>query len=135
MSDCNIFDGCDSGVIKEYLKAGKGSLEEPIMLKIYQSTTAGDPTKGIAKTFNYIFENTTAIVSGIAQNDLVLSGGIYQIGDVKVQLRQLLKEIDDKTQMPGDRMIWRGHEYRIVGRVSSNYVAGYVLYDYLFRRI
>jgi len=135
MDDCNIFDNCDSGVVKEYLKAGKGVMEEPITLKLYQSTSAGDPTKGIAKTFVYIQEITTAVISGIEQTDIVYSGGIYQIGDIKVQLRRLLKEIDDKTQCPGDRLIWRNDEYRPVGKISTNYLANYVLYDYVFRRI
>lgn len=135
MDDCNIFDNCDSGVIKEYLKAGKGIMEEPITLKLYQSTTAGDPTKGMAKSFNYILEPSTAVISGIEQTDIVYSGGIYLIGDIKVQLRRLLKEIDDATQCPGDRIVWRGHEYRPVGRIATNYLSGYVLYDYVFRRI
>lgn len=135
MADCNIFKDCDSGVVREYLKAGKGMLEEPIVIKFYLSTTAGDPTKGTAKTFVYKIEPTTAIISSIEQQDVVYSGGIYQLGDIKVQLRIELKEIDDKTQCPGDRILWRNHEYRPVGRISTNYLAGYVLYDYVFRRV
>ena len=135
MDNCNIFQDCDSGVVKEYLDVGKGSLEEPLTLKLYQSTTAGNPAKGIAKTFVYNYLPTTAIVSSVSQNDVVLSGGIYQLGDIQVQLRILLKEIDDATQSPGDRILWRGHEYRIVGRVSTNYMGKYVLYEYTFRRI
>ena len=135
MDDFSIISNGDFGIIREYLKAGKGTIEEPVILKIYQSTTAGDPTKGIAKTFVYTQEKTTAIVSGIQQNDIVYSGGIYQMGDIKVQLRRLLKEIDDKTQSPGDRIIWRNDEYRPVGKVSTNYLGGYVIYDYVFRRV
>ena len=135
MDDCNIFDKCDSGVVREYLKVGKGIIEEPIVLKLYQSTTAGDPTKGIAKTFVYTQEKTTALISAIEQADIVYSGDIYQIGDIKVQLRRLLKEIDDKTQSPGDRVIWRDDEYRPVGKIATSYLAGYVLFDYVMRRI
>lgn len=135
MDDCNIFDKCDSGVIREYLKVGKGVMEEPITLKLYQSTTAGDPTKGIAKTFVYVQEKSSAIVSAIQQNDIVMSGGIYQLGDIQVQLRRELRAIDDITQCPGDRLLWRGHEYRQVGHIATNYLAGYILFDYVFRRI
>ena len=135
MDDCNIFDKCDSGVIREYLKAGKGIMEEPVTLKFYQYTIADDPTKGIAKTFVYTQEVSTAIISSISQTDIVYSGGIYQLGDIKVQLRRQLKEIDDKTQSPGDRILWRNDEYRPVGKTATNYIAGYVLYDYVFRRI
>lgn len=135
MPDCNIFRGEDGGVIKEYLSVGNGSLEEPIMLKIYQSTTAGDPTRGIAKEFVYTQEPIGAIVGSIEQNDIVYSGGIYKLGDIKVQLKRQLREIDDKTQCPGDRIIWRNNEYRMVGKISTNYMGGYILFDYVFRRI
>jgi len=133
--DINLFGSQDSGIVKEYLKAGKGVIEEPILLKLYQSTTDGDPTKGIAKTFVYNQLTSTAVITAIEQKDIVYSGGIYQLGDIKVQLRILLKEIDDKTQSPGDRIIWRGHEYRIVGKIETHYLGNYVLYDYIFRRI
>jgi len=133
--NCNIFDDCDSGVIQEYLAVGKGSLEEPLVIKSYQSTSAGDPTKGIAKTFNYIITPTTGIVTAINQQDIVYSGGIYQLGDIRIQLTILLKAIDDGTQSPGDRIIWRGNEYRPVGKVATEYMGAYVLYNYVFRRI
>jgi len=135
MDNCNPFKNCDSGIIKEYLQAGKGVIEEPITLKSFVSIIAGDPTKGIAKTFAYNIAQTTAIISGIEQNDIIYSGGIYQLGDIKVQMRIQLNMIDDVTQNPGDRILWRGHEYRPVGKESTSYLSGYVLYDYVFRRI
>lgn len=130
--DSQITNG-DFGVIKEYLEAGL--LEEPVIFKIYQSTTAGDPTRGIAKTFVYINIPSTAIISNIEQSDVVYSGGIYLLGDIKLQTPRLLKEVNDSTQSPGDRVIWRGNEYRPVGKVSSSYIGSYLLFDYVFRRI
>ena len=135
MSNCIPWKCCDSGIIKEYLEAGKGIIEEPLTLKSYVSTTAGDVTKGIAKTFVYNTSSITGIVSNITQQDVVQSGGIYQVGDIAIQLTIELNMISDKTQNPGDRIIWRGHEYRPVGNIRTNYMSGYVLYDYAFRRI
>jgi len=129
----NIYTNGDFGVIREYLEAGL--LEEPVVFKLYQSTTAGDPTRGVAKTFVYISVASTAIISAIEQADIVYSGGIYKIGDIKLQTPRLLKEVDDTTQSPGDRVIWRGNEYRPVGKSASHYIGSYLLYDYVFRRV
>ena len=135
MDDCNIFKDCDSGVLKEYMGVANGNFEEPIILKLYTGTVAGDVTKGVAKIFTYTQEPYKAIITSIEQRDLVMSGGIYQLGDIHIQLRRELKEIDDKTGCPGDRIIWRNHEYRPVGKIATTYLAGYVLFDYIFRRI
>jgi len=135
MTNCNPFKDCDSGVLKEYLEMGKGNFEEPVTFKIYTSTVAGDPALGIAKTFEYNLVQATAIIAMIQQEDIVYSGGVYQIGDINVQSVRELKPIDDITGCPGDRLIWRGHEYRQVGNIATNYLAGYVLFDYVFRRI
>ena len=130
-----MYEREDKGIIREYIKEGKRPAGEPIIVKVYANTTAGDPTRGVAKTFNYALQKDFAVVTGISQQDIVYSGGIYQIGDIKVQLTRELKPIDDVAQTPGDRILWRGHEYRQVGRISTNYLESYVLYDYVFRRI
>jgi hypothetical protein len=125
----------DKGIIREYLKNGIPFAGEPLVIKQYLYTEEGDPTQGIAKTFAWSNINDFGVITGIEQNDVLYSGGIYQLGDIKVQLMRELKPIDDATQHPGDRIVWRGHEYKIVGRISTNYLEGYVLYDYVFRRI
>lgn len=135
IDNCNIYEPCDSGVIKEYFGIGEGTMEEPIVIKIYTGLSEGDPTKGIAKVATYTSEPCTALISGIGQSDIIMSGGIYQLGDIRVQLRKEIKVIDDATQCPGDRIVWRGHEYRPVGRIATTYMAGYVLWDYNFRRV
>jgi hypothetical protein len=134
MDNCNEFVNGDFGVLEEYMLS-IAPFQEPITLKLYTGTIAGDPTKGIAKTFTYNQRPYKAIVSNIMQKDLVLSGGIYQLGDITIQLDMELKEIDDKTGSPGDRVIWRNHEYRPVGRIATDYLAGYVLFNYAFRRV
>jgi len=130
-----MYEREDKGIIREYLKDGKRPAGEPIVIKFCTGTVAGDPTKGIAKTFAYSLVKEFAVITGIEQQDIVYSGGLYQIGDIKVQLMLELKPADDATQFPGDRITWRGHEYRQVGRISTSYLESYILYDYVFRRI
>lgn len=130
-----MYNDTDKGIINEYMGDGRTPAGEPVQLKIYVNTVDGDPTKGIAKTFEWNILNDFAVITSIEQQDVVYSGGIYQIGDIKAQLTRELQPIDDKAQTPGDRLIWRGHEYRQVGKISTNYLESYVLYDYVMRRI
>lgn len=130
-----MFKKTDKGIIKEYLKERHAVAEQPIVLKIYTGTTAGDPTTGVAKTFTYNTVKAFAVITAIQQQDVVYSGGIYMLGDIKVQMLRELAPLDDTTQSPGDRIVWRGNEYRQVGKISVNYMESYVTYDYVFRRV
>ena len=130
-----MYENTDRGIIREYMREGKRPAGEPILIKYYTGITAGDPTKGIAKTFTWNLVKEFAVVTSINQQDIVYSGGIYQIGDIRVQLMLELSPLDDSTQSPGDRIVWRGNEYRQVGKISTSYLESYVLYDYVFRRI
>jgi len=130
-----MYKKSDRGIIKEYLKEGKTPAGEPVILKIYRRTIAGDPTKGIAKTFDYNFVKDFAVITGVEQQDIVYSGGVYQLGDIKVQLIRELQPINEITQSPGDRLIWRGNEYRPVGKIDTNYLESYILYNYVFRKV
>jgi hypothetical protein len=130
-----MYEKIDKAIIRDLLKEGKVPAGEPVVLKIYVNTTAGDPTKGIAKTFVFNKIKDFAVISAVEQQDVVYSGGIYLLGDVKVQLTRELKPIDDSTKSPGDRLLWRGNEYRQVGKINADYLEGYVLYNYVFRRV
>ena len=130
-----MFNKADKGIIREYLRDGKIPAGEPIIIRLFKGVIDGDPTRGIAKTFDFATIKDFAVVTSIEQNDIVFSGGIYQLGDIKVQLMRELKPIDDTTQSPGDRVLWRGKEYRQVGRIATNYLESYVLFDYVFRRV
>jgi hypothetical protein len=130
-----VFRKTDKGIIREYLKEGKVPAGEPVVIRLYKGIIDGDPTRGIAKTFDFVTMKDFAVVTAIEQQDIVYSGGIYLLGDIKVQLMRELKPIDDATQCPGDRIIWREHEYRQVGKIATEYLEGYVLYNYVFRRI
>lgn len=130
-----MYEKEDKGIIREYMKDSTWPAGESIIVKNYVSTTAGDPTKGIAKEFIWRLTKEFAVITSITQNDIVWSGGIYQLGDIRVQMTRKLTPIDDKAGTVGDRVEWRGHEYRQVGNISTNYLESYILYDYSFRRV
>ncbi len=130
-----MFKKTDKGVIREYVKERHAVAEQPVTLKLYTGTVAGDPTQGIAKTFTYNYVKGFAVIAAVQQVDVVYSGGIYQLGDIKVLLMRELAPVDDKAQTPGDRLVWKGHEYRQVGNLAPFYLESYVFYNYVFRRI
>ena len=125
----------DKGIIREYLKECTVFAGEPVTLKIYKQMVDGDPTTGLAKTFEYTYIKDFAVITAINLTDVMLSGGLYIQGDIKVQLTRELQMTDDKTDSPGDRILWKGNEYRPVGKPSISYLESYIIYDYTFRRI
>jgi hypothetical protein len=124
----------DTAFIHEALSESVGSVSEPVLLKIQIGENPGNPAHGIARTFVYLIKRSKAVISHVDAQDIMYSGGIYQVGDIQVQLSEELKP-DDQGR-PGDRMIWRGSEYRIVGRVWPYTMAGLThVFVYVFRRI
>jgi len=130
-----MFKKTDKGIIKEYLKEGNVPAGEPVIVKIYRTTIEGDVKRGVAKTFDYNLVKDFAVISSIEQQDIVFSGGIYQLGDIKVQMTRELQPINEQTQSPGDRLVWRGNEYRQVGKIDTSYLESYILFNYVFRKV
>ncbi|MFA6971829.1 MAG: hypothetical protein WC208_10560 [Gallionella sp.] len=128
-------DAADKGIIREYMKEFRQPMGEPVIIKVWLSTVAGDPTKGIATTFTWRLDADFVVVTAIQQKDMIYSGGIYQLGDIKVNTTRKLQPMDDAAGTVGDRLVWRGHEYRQIGNIDTSYVNEYVLYTYVFRRI
>ena len=92
---------------------------EVVLIKRITGSTAGSPTQGISPTFSFTTTRSRAAITQLGQNDVMQSGGIYQLGDITTDLNEELEEVTDKTRGIGDRMIWRGNEYRIVGKKQN----------------
>ena len=124
----------DNDFIAETLRDGDRAASEPALLKIQTGENAGNPAHGVARTFIYTIRKTKMIVSSVAPQDIMTSGGIYQVGDIQAQLFEELKADDTNTN--GDRIIWHGNEYRVVGKVQPGAIAdAYHLFSYALRKI
>jgi len=115
-----VRDG-DGAFIRDLLLDSVRVANEFVLLKIHTGEIAGNPAHGIARTFTYLVKKSKVVISGLSPQDIMYSGGIYQVGDMQLQLFEELKQ-EDQGQ-PGDRLIYRGHEYRIVGKVQTNTIA------------
>ncbi len=106
---------------------------ERIVIKLLDTSSPGNPAQGVAPTYTFIKARSRGIIANLSQRDVMNSGGLYQVGDLGVDLDEELTEISDTTRGIGDRMVWEGNEYRIVGKkknlsvVDQNYFFSYVM--------
>gem|GEM_PF-5422708 len=111
-------------------------LGEPVILKLVASSSPGDPAKGEGRTYTFTMKPTRAVIDSVEQNDILYSGGIYQIGDIKVQMKEKLREVVDTVGHIGDRIIWQHSEYRVFGKPQPETLNGQTfLWRYTFRKV
>jgi len=115
--------------IRNMLRRVREDIGEPILIKRITGASPGDPVKGISPSYTFSTTPSRAIIESLTQDDILYSGGLYQIGDLNVQLDERLQEITDKGRGIGDRMIWRESEYQVVGKKKPQHVVGK---DYFF---
>ena len=109
---------------------------EVVLIKRIASSTPGNPIQGVSPTYTFTTTKSRAVISTVGQNDIMQSGGIYQLGDISVGLDENLEEISDQTRGIGDRMIWRDNEYRIVGKKNNMNVSDRSLFfAYVMRKV
>ena len=126
----------DKCLIKNMLQDVVENLGDAVVLKIVATSIPGDPAKGIGNTYTFTLKQTRAVIDQVNQTDILNSGGIYLVGDIVVQLKERLREVVDKVGHIGDRMIWDGYEYRIVGKRWPETLQGVsVVYKYTMRKV
>jgi len=109
---------------------------DDVTIKRVAGAAAGDPTKGIGVTYSFTKTKSRGIIEALTQTDVLNGGGFYQIGDVKAQLNESLTEVSDLTGNVGDRVIWRGVEWRIVGKKMPEVIANMTpFYSYTLRKV
>jgi hypothetical protein len=135
------FDEKDSAFINDAIDSVNVPYGETVILKRYTGVLdPGDPAQGIQATYQYTELPVQAIIQSVSQQDVLYSGGIYQIGDIRVSLAYRLNIIDTISQIggtsQGDRIIYLGHEYRTVGKIDYETLIGRnKVYSYVFRKI
>jgi len=135
------FSEKDKAFIEDALKGVNVPYAEPIVIKRFTGINdPGDPAAGIQPKLGFTLTATKGIINSIQHQDILNSGGIYQVGDITVELTQRLNYIDVIPQQggtsQGDRIIYEGHEYRIVGKVDTHTLVGkQQLFSYTFRKI
>ena len=141
VGNCEQFNDKDKAFIDDAMKATDVPYGEKLTIKRFTGVNdPGDPARGIQPVLGFNLICTKGVVNSIQQQDILNSGGIYQLGDLTVELTIQLNHIDTIQQQgspsQGDRIIYEGHEYRIVGKRDSHQLIGRVrLFSYTFRKI
>lgn len=128
----------DRAFINDCIKSTNQPYGEEIILKRYSGVVdAGDPARGIQPKLGFTRTPIKAIISNVTQRDIMFSGGIYQLGDITLNMEAELKFIDNKnTPDQNDRIVFKGHEYRIVGRIDDEtLISRDKLFVYVLRKI
>lgn len=135
------FSEKDRSFIDDALNSADVPFGESIIIKRSTGVSdPGDPARGILPKQGFSRTPAKAIIVSVTQEDVLYSGGLYQIGDITVTLKQRLNIIDTTQQVgglsDGDRVIYENHEYRIVGKSHTHSMVGKeVLFGYVFRKI
>lgn len=103
--------------------------EEPITYKQYTGITKGDQVEGTADTPDYVPDPTvpTAAVRDLTVEEIAVSGGRYEMGDLMIKVRRALKP-DYK-----DRIECRGSEWE-PKRISPPPLKGVLLWTVIARK-
>lgn len=114
---------------------------EKVYLKQYTGISdPGDPINGIQAKHSYKITPVQAVVESVSATDVLYSGGIYLMGDLRITLVQKLNFVDSTVQTggvsQGDRIQYREHDYRIVGRMNpETIIAQDKVFIYVLRKV
>ena len=135
------FKDKDRAFIEACLRSTDVPYGELVIIKRFTGfASAGDSARGIQPVPSYTKVTSKAIVDNITPQDILYGGGLYQTGDITISLRENLNYIDTINQSGGqshgDRIIYEGHEYRIVGKKDTHTLIGREkLVTYVMRKI
>lgn len=128
----------DSTILSEGIVENQFDLEEAITIKRFASQSATPNALGQAAAPSYTSFPATAVLLDLGIDASHLAADVLSAGAIKLQIRERLRESDEAAagSNPGDRVIFRGAEYRLIQRGKPVTVGGNVVfYEYLLRRI
>lgn len=135
MVNHGFFKKTDTAYIKQLQKDIK-NLGETILIRLVSGRTVANAKQGIQPTLVYKTKKTKAIINRLTPEEVISSAGIYQHGDLKIQLLEELKFANDSTGDIGDRIIYQNTTYRIVGRTQNEAIENKsMFFSYIVRKV
>lgn len=127
--------GTDKALIRKNQIDGQGVGENVLIRKVV-GRTGGDPASGIQPTLQYSVRKVLAVIERTTPEEVVSSAGIYEYGDLRVDFLDPIKFSDERNGEIGDRMIYQGYTYRVVGRTQTQTIEGKdMVYRYVMRKV
>lgn len=96
----------------------EASFEEPITIKRFSGQSSTPDAFGQKPVPTYASYDATAVLVELGIKNSLLVAGVLSAGDIHLQMRERLAESDENAggSNPGDRLIFRGAEYRLIMR-------------------
>jgi len=130
-------DGSENEILRDAFFEIASEFEEPITIRRFLSQSTAPTESGQAP--QPIFQNYSAMATlvSLGTTSSLVEAGILSAGDVTLQMRDKLREANENIggTHPGDRVIFRGMEFRLVMRQEPVYVAGDTFWTTFLRRI
>lgn len=124
---------------KGYIQKGINDIQgigESIFIRKVSGLTGGSPLEGIQPSLVYTTKKSKAVIQRLTPEEVTASAGLYQYGDLRVELLEELKFSDDQTRDIGDRIIYQKQSYRIVGRTQNRNIENLnVYFAYVMRKV
>ena len=132
----------DGRMFRDALRELSGTFEEQVLLKQWQSQGGGNPQHGVTNTDVFKSVHTRANISSLAAQEVFYSGSVFQVGDIKVELRVPIfggtPRAGEDGQAAGrkpDQLVWRGITFYVIGRPERLQESGRVYWSATMRPV
>jgi len=127
--------GTDKAYISKLMADGQPSGEYVLIRKV-TGRTGGDPKQGIQPTLSYTTKKTTAVITRLTPEEVTASAGLYQYGDLHIELLEQLNWAEEQSGNIGDRVVYQNTTYRVVGRTQNKNIENVdVYFAYIIRKV
>ncbi len=104
-----LLDNNDIDFISACLDEIASDVDEPITFKRYIGKIAGDQVMGTSDQYQYNDLDILATVRELTLEEIQVSGGMYEYGDMEFKIRQ--KELTNKPEY-ADRIVYGSAAYK-----------------------
>jgi hypothetical protein len=126
----------DQEMMLEGIIENERVLEEAITIKLFSNQSSAPGAFGTQKKITFTDFPATAVLVDLGIAASMFKEGVLTAGDIVLHMRERLTESNEHIggNHPGDRVIWRGSEYRLVQRPIPVLLNDVMFYDVLLRR-
>jgi hypothetical protein len=125
----------DKAYIQKLMKDGQ-PMGDYVLIRRVSGRTVGNAAQGVQPTLIYKTKKTDAVIDRLSPEEIAASAGLYQYGDMRIELIEELKFTDEQSGDVGDRVIYQKQTYRIVGRTQNRNIEHKAVYfSYIIRKV
>ena len=130
-----FYKNTDKAYIQRLMQDGQ-PMGDYVLIRRVSGRTPGNAAQGVQPTLIYKTKKSIAIIERLTPEEVTASAGLYQYGDLRIELLEELKFTDEQSGDTGDRVIYQKQTYRVVGRTQNqNIERKDVYFSYVIRKV